>query len=363
MGGRYRAVLALAAALAVGGCGEESDAPAESSAQAAELKSIAYAGVADANPQFKGVGDILQSLGEEQGIKVSRFDNKFDAEAALQNAQLMVRLDPDVFMDWSATADANAAIGKQFARAGKPCIALNIPIEGCAWFNHRNSQMGVEEGRVAAAEVKERGWAVDEFVLLLVNFPAAGPEINSLPQNFYSTFAQEFPEMQPMAPEEITPTTTKIGDNAVLVDGQAALQPTHQVVRQALQTIPASKKLLVLVLNDDSGLGALRALQQADRIDDTLIVSNAADPNGIEQLRKNPNWIAEGSVFFGLWPKYLIAMAKAMVDGVEPPELTQAPQLVLTKENLDEYYAADGEIIKDPPVAAPSAYLEEYGLE
>ncbi len=362
----------VVAAVAVAGCGSDSksaDSPSTAAtgsatvaASASPLKRIAYAGASDASPTFKSVGDILEQVAEVDGTEVKRFDNKLDPGQSLTNARLMVQGKPDVLVDWSAAADANKAIGQQFEQSGKPCIAVNIAIDGCAWFNISNAQLGAQGGKLAAQAAKQKGWTADDTTLLLVNMPAAGAEVNSLSNNFYEQFAKGFGGMAQVAADQIDPTTTKLGDNAIFVDGKASLEPTYQAVRRALQTIPEDRNIVVSVLNDDSGLGALRALDQAKRTANTLIASNGADANGIKQLRTNPSWILEGSAFFALWPKYILAMSKALADGQTPPELTGAPQNVITKETVDEYYDADGNVLKDPPVPASSKYLEAYGV-
>lgn len=360
---------ALAAGLAVAGCGDSgssssSDGGTTTADGGAEVESLAFANAREADPQLKKVGDTLQQMAEQEGIDFSRFDNKFDPAASLQNARLIAQQRPQVAVEWSAVADANNAIGAQLERAGIPCIAMSVRIPSCSLINQDNAKLGADLGAYAASVAKRRGWTAEDTTLIVVNAPFIGPELNKLPTNFYSSYAKAFPDMQQMAPEDITPTTTRIGDlNAVLVDGRGELQTTNKVVRDALTTIPEGRHLMVgAVINDDSALGALRALEQTGRIDDALIVAAGADRNGLRQLRTNPRWIADGSVFFELWPKYVLPMVKAKAAGAELPEVTPAPQAVLTHENVDDYYDAAGNVIADPPIPAGAAYLEEHGL-
>jgi ABC-type sugar transport system substrate-binding protein len=113
------------------------------------------------------------------------------------------------------------------------------------------------------------------------------------------------------------------------------------------------------VLNDDSGLGAKQALAAASRTSDAVIIGNAAAPEGLNELRTNPNWVMEGSVFFDLWPKCALAMVLAQADGQTLPALTEAPEFVLTKANLDQYYAGNSAIAA-PTLATADAYLKPY---
>lgn len=375
----HRAAVAVFAAALVGclllaGCGSSSDSSssdatstsnsAGSGGEEAAVESIAFANATEADPQLKKVGDILEGMAQEEGVEFSRYDNKFEPEASLQNARLIAQAKPQIAIDWSAVAEANESIGAQFEKAGLSCIAMSVEIPSCSLINQDNAKLGAELGEYAGQQAKKRGWEPNETTLVIVNAPFIGPELNKLPQNFYSGYAKQFPEMPQLTPDEITPTTTSIGDdNAVIVDGKGELQPTNEVVRTALTTIPANRHLVVAALiNDDSALGALRALEQANRDGDAMVVAAGADQNGLENLRTNPDWIAEGSVFFELWPEYVMAMARAQAAGAEMPELTPAPQAVLTKDNVDKYYDANGEVKTGPPIASGAAYLEQYGL-
>lgn len=369
IGTRVALAAALAAGLAIAGCGDSASSDGDGTTTSAadggaQVETLAFANAREADPQLKKVGDTLQRMAEAEGIDFSRFDNKFDPAASLQNARLIAQQKPQVAVEWSAVADANNAIGAQFERAGIPCIAMSVRIPGCSLINQDNAKLGADLGTYAASVAKRRGWKAEDTTLIVVNAPFIGPELNKLPTNFYSSYAKQFPEMEQMAPEDITPTTTKIGDlNAVLVDGKGELQTTNKVVRDALTTIPEGRHLMVgAVINDDSALGALRALEQTGRIDDALIVAGGADRNGLRQLRTNPRWIADGSVFFELWPKYVLPMVKAKAAGAELPPVTPAPQAVLTPDNVDEYYDAAGDVIADPPIPDGAAYLRRYGL-
>jgi ribose transport system substrate-binding protein len=198
---------------------------------------------------------------------------------------------------------------------------------------------------------------------LLVNAPAVGSFPNSGVYSFYSSYAKQFPSMAQRSPEQLTKASGKIGDfDGVLVDGKGALQPSYTAVKQVLPILPKDRKIITYTMNDDSGMGALRALEQSDRADDFVIMSQGADANGLKQLRTNRNWVAEGSVFFDLWPSYVMAMSKALASGVKAPELTPAPQIVLTKDTVDDYYKGMA-VVKSPPVAPEAEYLRPFGIK
>jgi ribose transport system substrate-binding protein len=365
--------LATVAALAafVAACGSDGDDSSSSSSSSSggakqEQKSytIAYANVADSSPLFKLVGDKMVSDGKQVGITVKRFDNNFDPAKALSNAQLMVQQKPDLIVDWTGTESIGKSVGAVFSRAKIPCVAVNQTIEGCAYFNLQNKLLGSGAAEIVAPAMQKKNWtAADTTVVFLFN-PGAGAEVNSNGRYFYSDLAKSFPEMKQTGPDEITDKTTTLGDgpNFVQINGKDALEPSYQAMKQELTVLPKDRHLVVFTQNDDSALGAWRAITQAKREDDTMIIGQGANADGLKNLRTNPSWVAEGSVFFELWPQYLLAMAVSVLNGAKTPPLTLAPQTVLSKENVAKYYGDGDTAIVSPPLAEVNRYLLDAGV-
>jgi ribose transport system substrate-binding protein len=93
-----------------------------------------------------------------------------------------------------------------------------------------------------------------------------------------------------------------------------------------------------------------------------MIIGQGANADGLKNLRTNPSWVAEGSVFFELWSQYLLAMAVAVLEGEKTPPLTLAPQTVLSKDNVAKYYGDGNLAIVSPPLAEQDKYLLKTGI-
>jgi ribose transport system substrate-binding protein len=308
----------------------------------------------------------MVSDGSTAGITVKRFNNNLDAPTALSNASLMVEQKPDMIIDWTGTESIGKSIGAIFARAKIPCIAVNQNINGCPYFNLQNKYLGSGAAAIVVPLMQKKGWtAADTTIVMLFN-PGAGAEVNSNGRYFYSDVAKAFPQMKQMTPDEITDGTTTIGNgpNGVQINGQDALEPSYTAMKQELTVLPSNRHLIVFTQNDDSALGAWRAITQASRQNDTMIIGQGADADGLKNLRTNPSWVAEGSVFFELWSRYLLAMGVSVLNGQKPPPLTLAPQTVLSKDNVSKYYGnGNGTVaITSPPLAAQDRYLLSSGV-
>src|SRR5260370_36283099 len=101
--------------------------------------------------------------------------------------------------------------------------------------------------------------------------------------------------MTKATPASITARTTTIGKlpSGIQVDGKAALEPTYAVVKTTLILIPKDRHLVVFTNTDDSAVGAWRAIVQAGRQRNTLIIGQTASPIGLQNLRTNPAWVAD----------------------------------------------------------------------
>ncbi|MEV7605997.1 substrate-binding domain-containing protein [Paenarthrobacter sp. NPDC089322] len=336
---------------------------AGSSSQSAEDDSVhvAFANISDQASQFRPISDSFKTYAQKLQWGIETYDNAFDASASLNNAKLMADSEADVLIDFTSVDGVQPAISQTFAAAGKKCIAMNTAIEGCSLFNISNEKYGADAGSNLAAEAVKRGWTANDTTFIAVNYAAGGSNPQGLASSSYEAFSSKFPGLTRTPKEDITSSTTTIGENFVQIDGKATLADSSTALRDALQLIPPGRHLAITTVNDDEALGVLAALESTGRTNDALLASTGSSPDGLKNLRENPIWISEGAVYLNYWAGYSLAMAKAMMDGHTPPELTVAPQNTLTKENVDEFFK-DGIAIKAPAPDESSKYLLDTGV-
>jgi ribose transport system substrate-binding protein len=364
-----RALAAAAAVVvALAGCGGDDNEAAETAGgqettkQSLSDMNVSYASASDAIGIFKVVGDNLIDDAKMLGMKATRYDNNLDPATALRNADLMIQEKPDVIIDWNAIVSAAPAIAKKIEKAGIPCLAVNQQIPGCHWFNLSNRKMGEDAADVVVPEAKKRGWNADNTTVFMVIAAANGTEVNDGPRYFYIKTADMLEGFKKVKPEDITPQTTVIGDsNGIQIDGKSSIEDAYAAAKNVIPTIPEGNNILLYGSDSDLSLGAFRALKEAGRDKDTLTCGLGATPEGLLQLRTNPQWLCEGALFLEDWPQYILAEAAAIKNGVTPPKLTPAPQVMLTKDTVDKYY--NGNKVKQlPPLAPESEYLNDTGV-
>jgi ribose transport system substrate-binding protein len=323
--------------------------------------SVAFANILESGELFRQLGDGVMEAAKVADIKASRYNNNLDGPTTLNNARLMIQDQPDVILEYTAVEGIGASLKRLFNDAKIPFIAINIPVPGGIWFNLVNKEIGRDTANVVVPIAKSKGWTAADTTVIIVQGSQAGTEVNDCTRYFYVTAADSM-GFDKVAPSDITALTTTIGKSGFQVDGKGTLEVSYTAVKNVLQTLPPNRHILLYSINDDSVLGAWRAITESQRQANTIVAGLGGSVAALKELRSNPQWVAEGSVFSTHWGEYLMAMAVAISNGVTPPPLTKSPQLVLTRETVDKYYDANGKVKLLPPLVPENSYLKDTGV-
>ncbi len=321
-----------------------------------------FANILESGELFKQFGDGVESAAKVAGVGMKRYNNNNDGPTTINNARLMIQDQPQLILEYTGVEGIGAALRRMFGDAKIPFIAVNIPIPGGYWFNLVNKEIGTDTANVIAPVAKAKGWTAADTTVLIVQGSQYGTEVNDCVRYFYVTMAKAMPGMTQVEPSAITALTTTIGTSGIQVDGKATLENSYTAVKNALQTLSPDRHILLYSINDDSVLGAWRAITESRRESNTIVAGLGGSVAALKELRSNPQWIAEGSVFSTHWGQYLIAMGVAIMHGVTPPPLTKTPQAVLTKQTVDKYYDAEGKVKLLPPLVPENMYLKDTGI-
>ncbi|TAN34276.1 hypothetical protein EPN29_03955 [bacterium] len=359
---RWGAAALVSAGLAVSACGGATQA-GNSAGNSTEVKTIAFAVNTQSAGQFVTLADNFVNFGKQIGIKVDVYNNNGSGPTAISNAQLMVAAKPDVIVDFPPVADATARVGDIFKASGIPCVAMNIPIPNCAFFNQSQERFAQLETDNFAKLMKQRGWDGTNTTVVIEQASEFGPTVNIAVTKFYEDMSKTIPGFQPTLASAITPQTTTISATGVQVDAGVTVDRSFTTFSQALQTIPAGRHIVIYAVSDDDIVGSYRALVNAHREGDAMMAGFGGDEHAIEGLRSNPAWVGDSDGFFTYWGEFLVAMAVGMKQGLTPPALTLSPMVVLTKDNVNNYFDAGSSTPKQmPPLPPESQWLIKTGV-
>ncbi len=272
------------------------------------------------------VTSSLERAAQAEGIELISLDNRYNAKIAQRNADLLVREKVDLAIEFQTDETVAPIVAAKYREAGIPMIAIDIPHPGATYYGANNYEAGLIGGRYLGRWVKEH-WHSELDEIILLELPRAG----NLPQ--------------------MRLTGMLVGINLVLptakncrvthLNGDGDLGASFEVVRKYLRG-SRSRRLVVGAINDVSGIGALRAFEEAGRADTCAVIGQNASPEGRAELRE-PNTRLVGSVAF--FPeRYGPDLIKVSLDILNkrpvPPAVFVEHKLV-TPTTVEHYYPND----------------------
>ncbi|MEN6604516.1 MAG: substrate-binding domain-containing protein [Bryobacteraceae bacterium] len=287
---------------------------------------LGYATQATDSAFAHDVTEGIRRAAEQASVELVEVDNHYSPKIALRSAKTLVGARVDLAIEFQTFESVAPVISAKLAEAGIPLIAIDIPHPGATYYGADNYNAGRIGGRAAGRWAREHwGGDVDEVMLLTVT--VAGP----LPNSRFSGFCVGLQEAGiDLAGQQIIPLDSKGGFGACL-----------EAVRKHLRTSRA-QRILVASFNDPGSLGALRAFEEAGRVDHCAVMSQNACVLARAELRR-PGTRLIGSVAYfpekygdGIIPLALRILAKS-----PRPSAVFVKHILITPANVDHYYPND----------------------
>lgn len=361
------AVIAVAGLVTAGCSGTTTDTSATDSALASgDLTGLtfAFAIPTSAAEVYVNQADTFVKQAEELGATVEVYDNAGDAATMLSNADLMVASDPDVIIEFPSVADATTRVGQKFTDAGIPCIAVNVPVEGCPLFNFDQPYLSGLGATAMAEQMADRGWDASNTTVVIGQASELGASVNIAATAFYAALSELVPGMTAVSSDDIQPTTTVITEGEGLQgDLGLTIDSGYDATLTALQTIPKERNVVIYTVSDDTTVGVLRALDNQGRTDQAMVSGYGGSTDALTNIREGDVWVTEQMGFFAYWGEFLLSMAAATAAGADIPELTSPPMVILEKDNVDTFFEAGTDtLIEMPELPESSTYLYDTGI-
>lgn len=360
----------VAAALVVSACASPSDTgtseEVNSKLASGDLSGLkfAFAIPTSAADVYVNQANMFVDQAKELGAEVTIYDNAGDAATMLSNADLMVADDPDVIIEFPSVADATSRVGQKFEDAGIPCIAVNVPVEGCPLFNFDQPYLSGLGAEAMAEKMAERGWDASNTTVVIGQASELGESVNIAATAFYAALSELVPGMTKVSSDDIEPTTTVITPGeGIQSDLGLTIDSGYAETLAVLQTIPQDRNVVIYPISDDTTMGVLRALDNQGRSEQAMVSGYGGDLNSLTALREGDIWVTEQMGFFAYWGEFLLAMAVATASGADIPDLTSPPMVILEKENVDTFFEPGTDtLIQMPELPESSKYLYDTGI-
>ena len=192
----------------------------------------------------------LREAAAAVGVDLLILDNRYDVDAAIENAERFIRERVDVVIEFQVEERAAPVIADKIAAAGIPLIAIDIPHPHSTYFGVDNYRAGFEAGSRLAEYAMHR-WNGNVDWVIGLDLAEAGQLVQSRITGSFEGVRSHLPNL----PVE----------SFVRIDGRGMRERSHKVVRDFLSRHPKDKHILIAAANDTSALGAIEAARELGR--------------------------------------------------------------------------------------------------
>ena len=258
-------------------------------------------------------------------VELLTLDNRYSPRVAQKNADVLIKEGCDLAIEFQTDENIAPVIAAKYREAKIPLIAVEIPHPGAVYFGANNYAAGLMGGRELGRWAKHH-WdgQVDEIVMLVLE------RAGSIPRSRITGMLAGI--------REVLPTTE--GCRVVRLEGDGCFEPSLKAVRKHLQRTCA-KHTLIGAINDSSALGALRAFEEAGRVDACAVVGQNAAPEGRAELRRSSRFIGSVAYFPERYGEGILKLAFDILSFKATPPAVFVSHQLLTAKNVDQFYSND----------------------
>lgn len=343
--------LILIAALLLTGCGSEpapvpeSESPAadspevsdtgdssEESPSSDETKKwyIGFANIAEEVELQVQVRESMIAAAEEHDVEIVCMNNDYDALKAVQNADDMVSLGVDAFIEFNLDASVGDVIMEKMNEAGIVTFAVDIPLPDAPFFGADNELAGKVAGKYLAESSKE-DFGGEPDCILLVEDSASGEAVLARVRKAVDGFKEVYPDFP--------------DDKVYSVDATSDASTAQKVVADFLSAHPDFSKIAIVTMHDIATTGALAAIETAGREEDCILVAQN-ETMYLQYIKENPkapeHEVYKGAVayFFDRYGSLIMPYVIDALEGKEVPDTISVPHEVVNRENAKELFPA-----------------------
>ena len=300
------------------------DAMAKSPPRNGEKYVLAFANLDRGITFCAKVEEGIKKNAEAAGIELVIADNNLDGATALTNAESFINRNVDYVIEFQTDANFGATIMQKMNEAGIKVTAIDIPMPGATFFGANNPKSGYMGGVYLGQAAIEKFGAdkVKEGYFILGELPQSGavPAMRTGGQKAgFLASVEGFPE-----------------DHVIVIDTKNTLEESFAQTNNVLGRIPAGVPIMATAINDQSSTGILRAVKQAGREADLIVVGMGADET--ETLVNEPAFVASVGYFPERYGNFLVPMALAELADIDLPPTVLQTHVMVNKGNVCEYY-------------------------
>jgi ribose transport system substrate-binding protein len=284
---------------------------------------IGFINLSDQIPFTLSVRKGVQAAAKKYHVQLVICDSRLSVEKAINCARQF----KSQHVQGIANFQADQAAAPRVCAAGPkvPVVAVDIPQKPCqnVFFGANNYGAGKIAG-VALGQFAKQRWNCQIDAVLSISSPA-----NKL------VVVRENGELAGLKSQ--CPNVDVISVTPTAYTTDATIQP----FTDTLTRLPGKHHLLVLGINDDVAIGAVKAAQSANRLDDIYIAAQGADPTSWPYICGTgayKNWVADTGYFPERYGSYIVPLLIKLINGKKVAKTVYLKHEAVTKANITSFY-------------------------
>jgi ABC-type sugar transport system substrate-binding protein len=273
----------------------------------------------------------FERFAEKIGVDMDIYDNNFDAEKAISNADLMVQRKYDLVIEAQIFPDANQTIQRKLAAAGTKMNYLAVGpteiTEDSLFTDPGNFRMCSALGEWLG-DYAQQEWGGEVDLVILAAQPRAGEYVGQREVGYLAGLESKVGAL-PAA-------------KVVTIDSQGLLENAQKLAADVLTKNPDATNIIGCGTNDDAGVGIVRALEAAGRDGSAAVAGQAGQASAVAELSK-PSSAFKVSAFQDneAWT-WMAATGVLWLMGGEVAPANFIPYYLTTKDDVADFPAQAG---------------------
>ena len=292
-------------------------------------KKLAFANIVASFPFCQSVEKNIIEIAKLAGFVDSDLiilDNQVDATVGLRNADIILAKKPDGFLEFQIDAKVNAIVGKKFAMAKIPVIAIDVEVPGSPFVGVDNYGASYQTGEWIIEQIEKKwGGIANVDLVMLGATETAGQAVLLRALGTKDALIDKYGKEV-----EAKIEMQHVGSTA---------ESAQPVFAAMLAKHPGVQKVVISSVNDQTIRGGISAVQAVGSLnrEDIIFVAQGCDDSGIEMLR-NKELDGDLAYFPEHYGWYCVSAIVAMMQGEPVPPYMFVENVMVTPDNVGKWY-------------------------
>jgi len=278
---------------------------------------------------LRQVGESMEKVAAEYGVKLLVAESNFEAEKILPNVDNMLVQGADIIVDFNVNAEIGGSLVDYCGEQGVPVIGIDVLYTGAegaeGYFFGANNQMAGEVCGVGLGEAINENWG-GEIDTYLAFFNSENGDLVRLRLSGM---------VDGMRKEGIKISEDQIEWIEMGGGGSDTTLVANQKMTDWLTAHPDFTKIAVGTVNTETGQGVFSAVQAADRDSDVFMATNNNGNQTLAAWEQGDNmWLGGSAYYPGKYGDYIIPMALDILAGKEVPRVMTMEHEFLTRKDI-----------------------------